>query len=308
MIFKYTNLKKHPPVFRAATGLSRAEFDDYTTLLTIKLAEQGRKTLERSDRQRAIGGGRNQDLDKRDQLLLTIVWLRLYPTCEVLGYLFGISDSSAYRVVKRCLPILEEAGREEIERSQAHAARKRGYNLAGIFEQIPGLAVIVDTFEQEIERPSNRQEADRYYSGKKKRHTLKSQVTVDAYTGEILDVAPSESGRGQDKGYFNRSGTVERLPEDTAYMADLGYPGLEKDLPHAAIPRKKPREKPRPQEDKEHNTKFASKRVVVEHSIGQIRNHQALTNRDRHHRRHHTDRVVAVSGIVNFTKRSRYVF
>ena len=308
MIFKYTNLKKHPSVFRATTGLTSREFDDYAAPLAIKLAEEGRKALERSDRQRAIGGGRNQDLDGRDQFLLTVVWLRLYPTYEVLGSLVGISDSSAYRVVKRCLPLLEEAGRKEIQRSRAHAARKRGYNLEGIFEQIPGLAVIVDAFEQEIERPSNRQEADTYYSGKKKRHTMKSQVTVDAYTGEILDVAPSESGRGQDKGCFNRSGTVERLPEDTAYMADLGYPGLEKDLSLAAIPRKKPREKPRPAEDKEYNTMFASKRVVVEHTIGRIRIYQALTIRDRHHRWHHTARVVAVSGIVNSTKRSRYVF
>ena len=308
MIFKFTNLKKHPSVFRAATGLTSREFDDYAAPLTVKLAEQARKALERPDRQRAVGGGRHQDLDGRDQLLLTIVWLRLYPTYEVLGYLFGISDSSAYRVVKRCLPLLEEAGRQEIQRSQAHAARKRGYNLEGIFAEIPGLAVIIDTFEQEIERPSDRQEADNYYSGKKKRHTMKSQVTVDAYTGEILDVAPSESGRGQDKGCFNRSGTVERLPEDTAYMADSGYPGLEKDLSLAAIPRKKPREKPRPEEDKDYNTMFASKRVVVEHTIGRIRSYQALTVRDRNHRRHHTDRVVAVSGIVNSTKRSRYVF
>ena len=154
MIFKYTNLKKHPSVFRAATGLTSREFDDYAAPLAIKLAEEGRKALERSDRQRAIGGGRNQDLDGRDQFLLTVVWLRLYPTYEVLGYLFGISDSSAYRVVKRCLPLLEEAGRKEIQHSRAHAARKRGYNLEGIFEQIPGLAVIVDAFEQEINDPA----------------------------------------------------------------------------------------------------------------------------------------------------------
>ena len=308
MIFKYTNLKKHPPVFRAATGMTSKEFDDYTTPLAIKLAEQGRKALERSDRQRAIGGGRNQDLDGRDQLLLTIVWLRLYPTYEVLGYLFGISDSSAYRVVKRCLPIFEEAGHEEIQRSQAHAARKSGYNLDAIFEQVPGLAVIVDTFEQEIERPGNRQEADSYYSGKKKRHTLKSQVTVDAYTGEILDVAPSESGRSHDKGCFNRSGTPQRLPENTAYMADLGYQGLEKDLPLAAIPRKKPREKPRPAEDQHYNTAFAGERVLVEHTIARLRIYLTLTARDRHHRWQHTARVVAVSGMANFTKRRRDVF
>ena len=80
MIFKFTNLEKHPSLFRATTGLTSREFDDYATPLAIKLAEQIREALVRRGRQRAIGGGRNQDLDGRDQLLLTVVWLRLYPT------------------------------------------------------------------------------------------------------------------------------------------------------------------------------------------------------------------------------------
>ncbi len=180
--------------------------------------------------------------------------------------------------------------------------------MAAIFEQVPGLAVIVDTFEQDIERPGCRQEADQLYSGKKKRHTLKSQITVDAYTGEVLDVALSQSGRQQDKGLFTHSGTAERLPLDTAFMGDLGYPGLPKDLPVAAIPRKKPRNKPRPEEDVAFNTLFARARVVVEHTLALVRRYQALTMRDRHHRRYHTDRVVAVAGLVNFCKRSRFVF
>lgn len=308
MIFKYNILKRKPTIFRAITGLSVEEFESYVEPQIIKVAEQARNALKQSNRQRAIGGGRNQELDWRDQLLLTLVWLRLYPTYEVLGYLFGISDSSAYRIVVRCLPVLESAGRAEIQRSQAHASRKRGYSLAALFEQIPGLAVIVDAFEHDIERPRERPEADQYYSGKKKRHTMKSQVTVDAYTGEILDVADSEPGRGQDKGYFNRSGTPQRFPEDTAFMGDLGYPGLEKELPLAAIPRKKPRGKPRPEADIAFNTIFASARIIVEHTIAQIRRYQSLTYRDRHHRRFHTDRVVAVSGLVNFVKRSRFVY
>lgn len=308
MIFKYNILKRKPTIFRAVTGLSVGEFESYVEPQIIKVAEQARNALKQSNRQRAIGGGRNQELDWRDQLLLTLVWLRLYPTYEVLGYLFGISDSSAYRIVVRCLPVLESAGRAEIQRSQVHASRKRGYSLAALFEQIPGLAVIVDAFEHDIERPRERPEADQYYSGKKKRHTMKSQVTVDAYTGEILDVADSEPGRGQDKGYFNRSGTPQRFPEDTAFMGDLGYPGLEKELPLAAIPRKKPRGKPRPEADIAFNTIFASARIIVEHTIAQIRRYQSLTYRDRHHRRFHTDRVVAVSGLVNFVKRSRFVY
>lgn len=308
MIFKYNTLHRNPTIFRAVTGLMPAEFDEYIEPLVLNLAAQERERLEHDNRRRAVGGGRNQDLHWPDQFLLTLVWLRLYPTYEVLVYFFGVSDSSAHRTVHRCLPWLETAGRREIQHSQAHAARKRGYNLLAIFEQVPGLAVIVDAFEQAVERPSSRQEADKFYSGKKKHHTLKSQIGVDAYTGEVLDVAESESGRSQDKGTFNRSGTPERLPPDTAFMGDLGYPGLDKELPLAAIPRKKPRNKPRPEEDIAFNTLFAQARIVVEHTIAMLRCYQALTVRDRHHRQYHTERVVAVAGLVNYRKRSRFVF
>lgn len=308
MIFTYKTLHQNPTIFRAVTGLTPTEFDDYIEPLVLNLATQERERLERDNRQRAVGGGRNHDLPWRDQFLLTLVWLRLYPTYEVLGYFFGVSDTSAHRTVHRCLPWLETMGRQEIKRSQAHAARKSGYNLSAIFDQIPGLVVIVDAFEQPVERPTSRQEADEFFSGKKKQHTLKSQIGVDAYTGEVLDVAESESGRSQDKGTFNRSGTPDRLPPDTAFMGDSGYPGLDKDLPLAALPRKKPRNKPRSEADKAYNKLFSQARIVVEHTIALLRRYQALTVRDRHHRRYHTTRVIAVAGLVNYCKRSRFVF
>jgi hypothetical protein len=42
--------------------------------------------------------------------LLTVVWLRVYPTHEVLGYLFGVSDSTVSGVIARVLPLLEQTG------------------------------------------------------------------------------------------------------------------------------------------------------------------------------------------------------
>lgn len=309
MIFQYTRLKKYPTVFRSVTGLKVKEFNEYTNPLLVELAEKERKRLaSRDKRQRDVGGGRNHELAWREQLLLTLVWLRLYPTYEVLGYFFNVSDSTACRIVHRCLPILEKAGRGELAKSKAHAKRKRGYNLGQIFKEVPGLAVVIDAFEQEIERPSKRSEADKWYSGKQHAHTIMSQIGVDAYTGEVLDVAESMRGARQDKGYFNESGITDRLPDDTTYLADLGYPGLDKDLERAAIPRKKPRNQPRPKADKEYNKMFSQKRVIVENTIAQLRSYAALLIRDRHHREWHTERVIAIAGFVNFAKRSRFVY
>jgi hypothetical protein len=44
--------------------------------------------------------------------------------------------------------------------------------------------LVVDVTETPVERPQKRQR--RYYSGKKKRHTLKAQLVVDQTSGKII--------------------------------------------------------------------------------------------------------------------------
>ncbi|MBN9119339.1 MAG: hypothetical protein J0I06_09285 [Planctomycetes bacterium] len=57
----------------------------------------------------------------------------------------------------------------------------------------PGLAVVLDSFEQRTQRPKRRQRA--YDSGQKTAHTFKSPVAVDEETGRIVDVSDSVPGR-----------------------------------------------------------------------------------------------------------------
>jgi hypothetical protein len=61
-----------------------------------------------------MGGGPDHALSMTDQVLLTVIWLRLYPIHEVLGYLFGVSDSTVSRVIERVLPLLEASGRDTL--------------------------------------------------------------------------------------------------------------------------------------------------------------------------------------------------
>jgi hypothetical protein len=104
-------------------------------------------------------------LEPRDQILLTVVWLRKYPTHEVLGYLYGVSDTTVGRCLKRLLPVLEAAGRDTMRLPAP--SRKRRRQLSDLLQDTPELAVIIDTFEQPVQRPEDRTEADGYYSGKK---------------------------------------------------------------------------------------------------------------------------------------------
>ena len=190
MMLRLQYLRVHPSIFRNLTGITVSIFDQLLGELCPAFAAARRQRLERRDRQRAFGGGDDFDLPAEDQFLLTIFWLRHYPTQEVLGYLFGVSDSSAKRALDHCLPLLEAAGTDTMRLPDRGRGRRK--ELSTLLKDTPDVAVIIDTFEQAVPRPRRRQQ--RYYSGKKKRHALKSQVAVDELTGHIVDVAPSRPG------------------------------------------------------------------------------------------------------------------
>jgi hypothetical protein len=305
MICRYDHLRRYPSVFLKMTGLHLNEFEQLLTDMLPRLAEADRARLQRPDRRRALGAGRHADLARTNQLLLTIIWLRLYPTNEVLGFLFGVSDSTASRILARLLPLLEAAGKDTMR--MPDPGRKRRKTLDTLLEETPELAVIIDTFEQRVQRPRERQTADGYYSGKKKQHTLKSQVAVDEETGEICDLPDSVPGPTADITLLKQSELLSRLPEGVGGLGDLAYVGIAQEHPQGlgATPRRKPRGKDRPEEDIAFNRAFARRRIVVEHTIDRMRRYQCLSQTDRHHRCHHSARTRAVAGLVNRQIRSR---
>jgi len=299
MMLRYAYLSAFPQIFYVMTGLHLADFDALIDEVLPRYREVEHRRLTRSGRQRAIGGGHPFELEVRDQFLLVIVWLRRYPIHEVLGFLFGISDSTVSRLIDRLVPVLEAAGCNSMRMPDPGKAKRK--NLDALLQDTPELAVVIDSFEQRGQRPRDRQVADQLYSGKKKQHTLKSQVSVDETTGRIVDVSESVPGPTADFALLQSSGVLQRLPAGVGALGDLAYVGIANLHPQGlgAAPRRKPRGKPRPAEDVEYNRAFSRRRIVVEHSIGRLRNYQGLTQTDRHHRRRHASRVRAVAGLVN---------
>ena len=98
----------------------------------------------------APGGGRRYELAARDRLLLAVVWLRRYPTNQVLGYLFGVSEPTARRAVGRVVPLLEADGRDGMRLPDPGKGRRRA--LDALLADTPGLALLIDTFEQRVQR------------------------------------------------------------------------------------------------------------------------------------------------------------
>ena len=282
MIARLANLRKSPSVFRHLSGVTIRVFEELAAVVVPAVEEAHRKTLDRLDRERALGGGDTFDLSVVDQVLLAVIWRRQYPTTEVLGFLFGVSDSTASRAIARCVPALERAGRDTMRMPDPGRGRRK--KLPRLLAGTPGLAVVIDTFEQRTHRPKRRPRA--YDSGKKKAHTLKSQLGVDEDTGRIVDVSDSAPGPWSDMKVLKTSRLLERLPKGVGGIGDLAYVGIGALHPDGlgASPRRKPRRTERPPEGRRYNRAFRRRRIVVEHAIGRLQTYRAVSHVNRHMR------------------------
>lgn len=296
MFMRYEHLSRYPRVFRSVTGLAIAEFKDLLIELRPFFEANEVKRLTRPGRKRAPGAGHPWELDYHNGVLLTLVWLRLYPTGVVLGYFFGIGETSVRRTLTRFRPVLEAAGRATFRWPN----QKQGRKLPEILEDCPQVAVIIDSFEQRIQRPKDQKKAKEHYSGKKKQVTRKAQVCSD-WKGYICHVSESVPGPQADIKLLEESSVLDDLPDGVGAWGDSAYQGMKGLHPAglAAHPRRKPRGKPRPEEDKAYNKAFSQHRIVVEHSIGHLRHFQALQQRFRHDLENHTATVISVAGVVN---------
>jgi hypothetical protein len=218
MIMRYIQLSQYAAVCLSMTGLQVAEYDDWLdgVLPRYQRAEQAR--LERPDRQREAGGGRAARLSERDQVLLSGVWLRQYRVHAVLAYLFGTSAPAVSRYLAHGLPILSAAGKDTMR--MPDPGRKRRRSLDELLNATPELVVVIDSFEQKVQRPTDPTARDALYSGKKKTHTLKSQVSVDEDTGEIVDVSESVPGPLAAVKLVKQSGVLERWPHGVGAIGD----------------------------------------------------------------------------------------
>ena len=94
--------------------------------------------------------------------------------------------------------------------------------------------VVVDVTETPVERPKRKQQE--FYSGKKKRHTLKSQLIINQETGEIICTFFGK-GRCHDFSLFKANG-IHFHPE-TQGLHDSGYQGIDQFHSNSYTPQKK---------------------------------------------------------------------
>ena len=101
-------LRSRPARFRSFTGVSVEQFDQLVLDVTRRYAAGEERRLFRPNRQRHIGAGRKFSRPLSERLMLSLVWLRVYTTYEVLGALFEVDKGTVCHWLRALLPLLRE--------------------------------------------------------------------------------------------------------------------------------------------------------------------------------------------------------
>jgi hypothetical protein len=303
----YKKLRKSPSAFKSLTGMSADAFDrlfdDVASAHLQRLRETPTKR-GKHPRKRAPGGGRRFDHSLRDRLVMALVWLRIYPTYEVLGFFFSLHKTNARHNVEELLDTLAEMTTFAFERPIEE--RKKLRSVEAVMDAFPDVVLVIDAKEQRIQRPSGKDEEGNsrqkpYYSGKKKAHTLKNEVAVqpDGVIGALSESVPG--GATHDLTLLRKTKLLERLAPAEGAMMDKGYDGITNDYPDRRLylPSKARRYKPLTEEEKAANAHLSKYRIVVEHTNAQLQKYQALAQQYRHDREMHSRTVRVVAGLVN---------
>lgn len=263
---------RHSASFPRLTGVSIATFEEMLSQLGGPWdAAQARKV--KSGRPWGSGG-------LEDHLLIMLIYYRCYVTQEFLGFFCHVHKSAICRAIQ-CIetlakPLFGVRREPRISRKEAEA-------------------LIIDCTEQPVQRPKDDTVQKSHYSGKKKRHTLKTELIVTK-RGRTAAVSPSHPG-GRHDITVRRAGP--KLPKGARAYGDSAYQGYDKE--HAAIdyPYKKPKGGELTGEEKDYNKGLSRFRVRVEHKIGQVKRFRIVSGVFRNPRRTHFTKIAIIAGIVN---------
>lgn len=254
-----------------------------------KNREQRLRNNPERKRQFVKKDGRPADLKPIHKLLMTLLYLRQNTSATMVGQMFGFSADS---VEKNALPEVLAVLKEQFPASRWEAVKRhRGEK----FNPDEVDKIIVDSFETPIPRPSLNERQKRVYSGKKKRHTLKTQIYTDQ-TGTILDINSGHRGPKSDVKIWNETELPAEIKEKPK-IGDKAYVGAEK---KTLTPQKKPKGGELSEEEKAENKVISQERIYVEHSIRRVKGYRVVTDEFRLAQGIFSSVVSVVVGLIQF--------
>jgi DDE superfamily endonuclease/Helix-turn-helix of DDE superfamily endonuclease len=267
----FTNLHSlSVPRVKALFGLPPTLLAELLLVVLPELERRRTARLEsRTDRKRkrVANDGRPRTVTPVHKVLMTLIYLRHNVQHEVVGALVGVSADTAENAFHEVVPVLRD-----LFPAEKWDAEKQWRRSEPTWTPAAVDLVIIDSFESPVRRPSQQERQKRVYSGKKKRHTLKTQLATDQ-DGEILTLEAGHRGPQADLKLYDEAPLPEPIA-DKPRMGDKGYHS--QDPPELTTPHKKPRGGELTAEQKAENKEIARQRIVVEHAIRRVKSFRIL--------------------------------
>lgn len=299
-MLSYERLSKKPFLFRSFTGLTVQQFDDIFDKEIKKRYEkyeiQRLSRKRKENRKRKAGAGRHFKLDVKNRFLMLLVYYRLYITYTLAGFLFDLDQSNICRdiqkiesLIRECVPIPQKI----------HHIAKRLKTTEEVEKYFPGFMAFIDSTEQQIPRLIDNNKRKIFYSGKKKRHTIKTQLMVNNQ-GIIIHKLRYKKGSRHDYDIYKENHPI--TPKQVVTVFDLGYLGVEKDFPEqlSSIPIRKKRNQELLQEAMEYNKSHSRKRIVIEHTICRLKKYGIVAEVFRNKLKKYNKVSDIAAGLINY--------
>lgn len=158
----YNKIKNNELQFRSLTGLSTVEFEELSVDFSIDFEEFiSRYTFEGKERVRVYKPRKTSSLPTiDDKLLFLLIFMKTNPLQEHHAASFGITQPKANMYLHLLIPLLRKTLNRLGELPQRNSS-----HLRAILKD--NQDVLLDGTERPIQKPSDYQTADQYYSGKK---------------------------------------------------------------------------------------------------------------------------------------------
>ena len=157
-----------------------------------------------------------------DQILLTLDCLRQFETFQSLGVKFEVYESTNNNIFYKWLPIIVSL----LQASLLEEVNARSGNLEWVKEILCNYELIIDSTEQPIERPLDREIQEQFYSGYKRMHSMKNQFITLA---KAKDIVAKIIGKARPTSDINIFQERENFFEgEQKFKADNGYIGSDK--------------------------------------------------------------------------------
>jgi hypothetical protein len=191
------------------------------------LAERGRARV------RAAGAGRRPQLVFTDALLITLAYLRIGVTQNVLAVLYEVDQATVSRAIRQVRPLLATRG------FATPGGGPRLHTLADVmaYAQATGYDLCLDASDITVRRPAaGRPGRKAFVSGAKRRNTIKATFIGDQ-ASRLLWAGAVRPGRMHDQTAIKSEGIDDLLRHYSGvrFWVDQGYRGLAKNHPGQVI-------------------------------------------------------------------------